>query len=222
MRGLFLNGNSTPRIIKFHNAESFGIIHIITEHCRPVLLRRSLTQDLAEARAEEDIVPQDHCDAVVADKLFAQDKRLRKAVRRGLHLVGKADAVLTAVPEKPLEIGQIRRCGDDQNIADPREHQGRERIKDHRLVIYRQELLARHLGERIQARSAAAGQYDSLHCVLLSRDCPASFSDVMSRARSARKAYAICDHWPFEYQTEGGAAAGRPKAQRQLRQRSAP
>ena len=48
-------------------------------------------------------------------------------------------------------------------IADARQHQRGQRIIDHGLIIYGQQLLGSHHGERIQARSGAACQNNPLH-----------------------------------------------------------
>ena len=80
-----------------------------------------------------------------------------------LDLVGEADAELGAVSQKGLKSWRVCRGGDDQDVLDPRQHQGGQGIVDHRLVIHREELLARHHGEGIEARSRASCQYDTLH-----------------------------------------------------------
>jgi len=47
-----------------------------------------------------------------------------------------------------------------QDLANAGQHQGRERVVDHRLVVDRQQLLADRPGDRVQACAAAAGQDD--------------------------------------------------------------
>ena len=51
--------------------------------------------------------------------------------------------------------------GDDQYVADPCQHQGAERVVDHRLVVYRHQLLAHCCGERRQTAAAAASEDDA-------------------------------------------------------------
>ena len=48
-----------------------------------------------------------------------------------------------------------------ENFADTGLHQGCQRIENHRLVIYRQQLLADHPGQGIEPGSASARQYYS-------------------------------------------------------------
>lgn len=49
-----------------------------------------------------------------------------------------------------------------QHLPDPRQHQGAQRVVHHRLVVHRQQLFAHRLGDRMQARAAAARQNDAL------------------------------------------------------------
>ena len=55
------------------------------------------------------------------------------------------------------------RRGDHQDLADARQHERRQRVVDHRLVVDRQQLLAHRERERMQPRAGAAGQDDPLH-----------------------------------------------------------
>src|SRR5690606_30514462 len=69
---------------------------------------------------------------------------------------------LAAVAEDAVERGRILRRGDDEDVADPAEHQGRQRIIDHRLVVDRQELLGDRKRQRMQPRAGAASENDAL------------------------------------------------------------
>src|SRR5450759_1407408 len=66
--------------------------------------------------------------------------------------------------------------GNDENLADPREHKHRKCIVDQRLVVYRQQLFRDGNRRGVKTRAATAGKYDSLHI-----DVPAVWS--MSRSR---------------------------------------
>ena len=68
-----------------------------------------------------------------------------------------------AVAEQVAKPRQVGRRRDHQDVADARQHQGAERVIDHRLVVDRQQLLADDPGDRIEPRARAAGQDDSLH-----------------------------------------------------------
>src|SRR2546426_11501426 len=56
----------------------------------------------------------------------------------------------------------FRSRGDDENLPDTSQHQGRQRVIDHRLVVDRQELLALRERHRVETRTSAAGQNDAL------------------------------------------------------------
>ena len=54
------------------------------------------------------------------------------------------------------------RGGDDQDIPDARQHEGGQRVVDHRFVVNREQLLADQTGEWIEPRSCPARENDSL------------------------------------------------------------
>ena len=161
--GLLLDGDGPALAVELHDAEALGVVHIVAEHGGAILLRHGLPQMGRQPGTVEDIIPQNHGAAVVADKFLAQDERLCQTVRRGLHLVGKADTKLAAVAQQPLKVRQILGRGDDQNIPDTRQHQRRERIINHGLIIDGQELLGCDHRQRIQPRSASSCKNDTFH-----------------------------------------------------------
>ena len=82
----------------------------------------------------------------------------------GAALAGDGVAVaFAAVAEQALELRRVLRRGDDQDVANAGQHQDAERIIDHRLVVDRQQLLRDRDGDRMQARTRAAGEDDALH-----------------------------------------------------------
>ena len=143
MLGLLLHGDDLSGFVELHDAEALGVVDVVAENTGPALLcvRRRLLQAGPEAAAVENVVSQHHGTAVVADELLAQQERLGQPVGRGLHLIAQPDAELASVPQQTLEIGQIRGGGDDENVPDPRHHQGGQGVIDHGLVIHRQQLL---------------------------------------------------------------------------------
>ena len=68
-----------------------------------------------------------------------------------------------AVAEQALIERQMLARRDQQNIADSRQHQHRQRVVDHRLVVDRQQLLVDGERRRIEPRARAAGENDALH-----------------------------------------------------------
>ena len=82
--------------------------------------------------------------------------------RLGLLRVTETNTPLAAVAEQPFKLTTIHWRGDDENVADACQHQSRQRIINHRLVIDRQQLFAHASRDRIKPRSAASREYDSL------------------------------------------------------------
>jgi hypothetical protein len=97
----------------------------------------------------------------VADEVFADQEGLGQAVGAGLHGVLQVQAPLAAVAQQLLKARRVLRRADDQDVADARQHQGAERVVDHRLVVHRQQLLADGQGGRVQAGAGAAGEDDA-------------------------------------------------------------
>ena len=118
-------------------------------------------------RGVEDIVTEHECYGVVANKVGAQNKCLCQTIRGGLHLVFEINTETGAVTEQSLELLLVGRSGNNQNIADTRQHESGQRVVNHRLVIDRSELLANTLSDRVQTASGTAGKNNSLHNFLL-------------------------------------------------------
>ena len=121
-----------------------------------------------QAVAVEDVVAQHQRARLAGDELLADGEGLRQAVRTRLLCVGEVDAVARAVPEQALEVGQVGRRGDDQDVPDARQHEGGQRVVDHGLVVDRQQLLGGHERERVQARAGPAGEDDAFHILIQS------------------------------------------------------
>ena len=113
--------------------------------------------------AVEQVVAEHERAALAFDKILADEERLREAFGAGLLGVLQLKPHFAAVAQQFLEHRQIARRGDDENLADARQHQHRERIVDHRLVVDRQHLLGDDLRHRMQPGAGAAGQNDAAH-----------------------------------------------------------
>ena len=100
---------------------------------------------------------------VVGYELSPDDEGLREPVGPGLLGISDREAPLLAVAQQTDETGLFCRRRDDQNIPHPRQHQGRQRIIHHRLVVDGEQLLAEREGGRVEAGAVAAGQNDPLH-----------------------------------------------------------
>jgi len=125
--------------------------------------RGGLAQHLRQAAAVEDAVSEHQGDGVLADEVAADDEGIRHSARAVLMGIREIHTDLGAVAEQPMEQRLVLRRRDDEDVPDTREHQGGQRIIDHRLVEDRQELLRHHAGQRVQPRARAARQHDPLH-----------------------------------------------------------
>ena len=166
LRRLFLDAHAAPFCVELHHAVALGVVHAIAEHGGlGVFLRRlhRCTQNVAEVAAVEDVVAQHEANAVIADKLFADDKGLCQSVGRGLLGVFEVNAVVAAIAQQAAEAREVLRRGDNEDFADAGKHQNRNGVIHHRFVENRNKLLADAFGNGVKARAAAAGEDNSFH-----------------------------------------------------------
>ena len=166
LQRLLLDAEAVAFAVELRHPVALRIADLVPEHGRlPIRLRRphSLLQLPSEPASLEDVVSQHEARAILTDEVLPDDERLRQPIRRRLLSIFKTDSEVLSVPQKPLESRQVRRRGDDEYVPDPRHHQHRDRIVNHRLVINRKHLLANPLGNRIEARPASPGQNYSFH-----------------------------------------------------------
>ena len=166
--GLLLDGDGTALAVELHDAEALGVVDVVAEDRGAARLGvlDGARQVARQAVAVEDVVAQHQGARLAVDELLADGEGLGEAVRRGLLGVGEVHAVARAVPEQALEVGEVGRRGDDQDVPDARQHEGGQRVVDHGLVVDRQQLLGGHERERVQARAGPAGEDDAFHVVL--------------------------------------------------------
>lgn len=155
LSGLLLDGDGPPLAVELHDAEALGVVHVVAEDRGPTGLGvlDGARQVARQAVAVEDVVAEHERARLAGDELLADGEGLRQAVGAGLLGVGEVHAVARAVPEQALEVGEVRRRGDDQDVPDARQHEGGQRVVDHGLVVDRQQLLGGHERERVQARA---------------------------------------------------------------------
>ena len=168
--GLLLDGDGVVLPVELHHAEALRVVDAVAEDrgALPRLgARHGAAQAPRQAVAVEDVVAQDQGAGLAARKVVSDDEGLRQAVGFGLLGVGEAHSEVRAVAQEPLEVGQVLWCGDDQDVPDARQHEGGERVVDHRLVVDGQKLLARHARQRVQAGAGAPGENDALHAIPL-------------------------------------------------------
>jgi hypothetical protein len=118
-------------------------------------------QRLAKIAAVKKIVAEHEGGGRAGEEVGADEERLGEPVGLGLLGVGKVEAELRAVAEQALEQRQILRGGDDEDLPDAGEHQHRQRVVDHRLVVHRHELFAHGDGERVKPGAGPAGEDDA-------------------------------------------------------------
>ena len=87
------------------------------------------------------VVTQDQGSAVVAHVIGAEHEGLREAVGLVLDSVGDVDAELAAIAEQAVERRSVVGGRDDEDLRNARQHEGRQRVVDHRLVVDGDELL---------------------------------------------------------------------------------
>ena len=163
--GLLLDGDGPALRIELHDAEALGVVHVVAEDRGAARLRvlDGLLQVAAEAVAVEDVVAQHQGARLAGDKVLADREGLRQAVGARLLCIGEVHAVARAVPEQALEVGEVRRRRDNEDVTDARQHEGGQRVVDHGLVVDRQQLLGGHERERIQAGAGPAGEDNAFH-----------------------------------------------------------
>lgn len=163
--GLLLDGDGPPLAVELHDAEALGVVHVVAEDRGAAQLGvlDGARQVAGQAVAVEDVVAEHQGARLAGDELLADGEGLGEAVGARLLGVGEVHAVARAVPEQSLEVGQVGRRGDDQDVPDARQHEGGQRVVDHGLVVDRQQLLGGHERERVQARAGPAGEDDAFH-----------------------------------------------------------
>ena len=114
--------------------------------------------------ALDDVVGQHDEHRVALGEVRGQAERLGDAARLLLVGVGQlVDAVLVPVAEQPQELAGMRAAGDQHDLVDAARHHRLDRPGDHRAVVDRQQVLVGDAGQRVQARTRAPGQDDTLH-----------------------------------------------------------
>ena len=86
-----------------------------------------------------------------------------------LDSVGNADAELAAIAEQAVERRSVVRGRDDEDLRNARQHEGRQRVIDHRLVVDGDELLRCPQRNRGETGARAARQDDAFHVASASR-----------------------------------------------------
>src|SRR3984893_4299393 len=135
---------------------------MIREDRRSLLATGRLREQLRQSVTEEDIVAQHHGHAITSNEIRANNKGFGEPGRSGLLRIAETNAPLPAISEQPFELTTIRWRGDNENVSNACQHQGRQRIVDHRLFVDWEQLFPPASCNRITPRSTASCQYDPL------------------------------------------------------------
>ena len=126
---------SVPSGVRLGDAVALGVANPVAEQDAAVLQGRGVTERPAQAVAVEDVVAEHEGRDVRPDVVGADPERLRQPVGLRLHRVADGQAQVGAVAEQPDELLLVVRSRDDEDVADAGQHERRERVVDHRLVV---------------------------------------------------------------------------------------
>ena len=159
---LFLEAHGLALLVKLDDAVALRVADVVGEDRRAVRLRGRALHHHGEVGAVEDVVAKDERTALAREELLPDQERLCESLRLRLHGVRDGDAPLRAVAEQAPEVRIVLRRRDHEDVPDAREHQRRQRVVDHRLVIDRHQLLRHRDRQRVKARPRTARQDNSL------------------------------------------------------------
>ena len=160
----FLDADGATRGVELDHAIAFGVVHGVGEHRGAVSGGIGAFELHGQVMTIEDVVTQHQGRGGRTDEIAADDEGLGQAIGRGLHGVLQIQPPLTAITQQLFEAWCVLGGRNQQYVAYPRQHQRRQRVVDHGLVIHRQELLGHGNGDRMQARAGAAGEDDGFAC----------------------------------------------------------
>jgi hypothetical protein len=115
---LLLDRDGSSGHVELDHPVGFGVAHLVSENggARP-RLRRAL-QNSRQAANVENVVAEHEGYRPVADELAADQKCLRESIRPRLLGIGDLQAPLAAILQHRLEPRTVRRCRDDEDVAD--------------------------------------------------------------------------------------------------------
>jgi len=162
--GLLLDRHGLSVPIRLDDPKPLRVADAVPEHGRSLLASvRRIFQEGREALPVKDVVSQNQGHAVRPNKVLSDGERLRDALRLRLHGVLQVNPQVRPVAQQPLKGVLVPGRSDHQNVPDPGQHEDRERVVDHRLVVDRKQLLRHGLRHRIQPCALSTSEYDSFH-----------------------------------------------------------
>ena len=121
-------------------------------------------------RLLEDVVGEHHANLVARDEPLREPERVGDAAGFLLVAVEElVDAVVVAVAEQAEELAGMRAAGDEHQLVDAGADERLDRVRHHRPVVERQEVLVRDPRQRMQTRAGSAREDDAFHVGELER-----------------------------------------------------
>ena len=160
---LLLKAHGSAGVVELHHPVGLRLVDLVGEDRRPVLAVGGVLQQPAHPGAEEDIVAQHQGGALVADEVLADQERLRQPFGLRLNRILDPEPEVRTILKQPAVVVDVLRRRDDQDVPDAGQHEHRQRVVDHRLVIDRQQLLVYRQRRRMQPSARTTGQDDALH-----------------------------------------------------------
>lgn len=156
-----LPADGFPLRIELHDPIALGIVYVVSEYAGTLLAVHGVAQKILEIVAVINVVTQHERGRSLAEELLADQERLRQAIRGWLHRIGEIESPLASIPQQLRETRGVLRGGDDQDVTDTGQHQGAQRVVDHRLVVDGQQLFGYGQGGRVQTGTGATGEDDA-------------------------------------------------------------
>ena len=161
LRRLLLDREHPALAVEGDDAVAVGVGDLVAEDRAALGPLAGALQEHRQVVAEEDVVAEHHGRGGAVEEVLGEDVGLREPLGLRLRDVLEAHPPLAAVPEQPPELVLVLGRGDDDDLAQAGEHQHRQRIVDHRLVVERQQLLRQRVGDRVEPGAGAAGEDDA-------------------------------------------------------------
>ena len=148
MRRLLLNRNNAIAVQNC-NAVACRIWHPFEHHAGPFSLREEIRNRRLNRRFKN-VIAEENDNLAARSEPLRQRKRMRNPPRLLLHPIGKLTSELGTAAKHLHKIADIFRIRHDKNIRNACRRELLDAVKNHRLVAYRQQVLTRHFGERMQ------------------------------------------------------------------------
>ena len=149
MGGLFFEREGVAVVVEVDHAVALGVAHRVGKNSGALFARRGHREGVLDAVAKEDVVAQHQRHRFTLVELALEQKSLGDTAGLGLGHVAERNTKAATVAQQLLEGRQVLGRGDELDIAYAREHENRQRVVHHRLVVHRHELLGDNLGQRV-------------------------------------------------------------------------